>query len=752
MKKMLMMCAVALAATLCARAQELYCVIDLSGGTSAESYPVTYLDAVPSGGWSDEYKTTKLVLRKISAGTFTMGSPTGELGRDESEVQHQVKLTRDYYIGVFQVTQRQWELVMGTRPSYFTNDTCYASRPVESVTYNMIRGLSAGKGWPNSSAVDATSFLGVLRAKSGLTLDLPTEAQWEYACRAGTTTALNSEMNLTNEYHDAEMNKVGRNNYNGGLGSLQECDWSHGTAKAGSYASNAWGLCDMHGNVWEWCLDWNGSYSGDATDPKGPSAGSERVMRGGAWGNNANYCRSAKRYCSSPAIGSQLRGFRLCCPDEKPEGGPYKETVEGVEWTFFVTNGEACVGTGTGYSAVPETTKGAITVPSVLGGRPVTGIGNRAFSSCTELTGVTIPEGVASLGHTLLYLNSKITELTIPASVTNIAEGAFYACFALQAIRVAEGNQHYMSPDDVLYTKDGTSLVCCPAAKKSVSVLTSVTNICTEAFGECRELESITLPPKLATLGNLVFYSCLKVKELTFPSSVIRLGNNMFPGCRNLDVAYFEGLPPDNLYYQDFLVWQGFGEPYHIIAIRYNVAHYAEWQVIIEERGLTNAKPYDPDVLPVEPGGEIVVPEGEAEAKADLINADSAVKALYLKAPGGVETTVDYLGCFDAVATSGSTVAFALNENGTNEVEKATTEVKTAALDVVFSEGSTLKIDEPLVGFYYSLRQGGDLSVGAKADLNKLGGRDEISFELTKGPFQYFYQTLVTPTPVPEEK
>jgi len=288
-----------------------------------------------------------------------------------------------------------------------------------------------------------------------------------------------------------------------------------------------------------------------------------------------------------------LAALGVWAADPKPEGGPYKEKVEGVEWTFFVTNGEARVGTGTGYSAVPETTKGAITVPSELGGRAVTGVGNSAFSSCMELTGVTIPEGVMSLGHTLLYLNSKITELTIPASVTNIAEGAFYACFALQSIRVAEGNQHYMSPDDVLYTKDGTSLVCCPAAKKSVSILTSVTNICSEAFGECHELEEITLPPNLATLGNLVFYCCT-ITELTFPSSVIRVGTNMFPGCRNLDVAYFEGLPPDNLHYQDFLVRQGFGEPYHIIAIRYNVAHYAEWQGIIKERGLTNARPYNP--------------------------------------------------------------------------------------------------------------------------------------------------------------
>jgi len=151
---------------------------------------------------------------------------------------------------------------------------------------------------------------------------------------------------------------------------------------------------------------------------------------------------------------------------------------------------------------------------------------------------------------------------------------------------------------------------------------------------------------------------------------------------------------------------------------------------------------------PVEPGGEIVVPEGKAGAKAAEINGDPTVKAQYLKAPEGVETTIDYLGCFDAVATSGSTVAFVLNENGSNEVVEAAATVNAAALDTVFSASSTVTIAEPLVGFYYSLRQGGNVSVAEKADLNKLGGRDIIGFELTKGPIQYFYQTIVTPQPI----
>ena len=299
---------------------KLYLVVDLSAGPDAVGYPMSELNDVPGGSWTDDYKTNKLVLRRIANGSFMMGSPMDEVGRNSNEDQHQVTISKAFYMGVFQVTQKQYELVLGSKPSYFSNASCYATRPVERVSYNTIRGSSDGAKWPSANSVDGSSFMGKIRAKTGLTFDLPTEAQWEYACRAGMTTALNSGKNLTSTSSDSNMNEVGRYYYNSPCGSTSYSSSSEltaGTAAVGSYKANNWGLYDMHGNVWEWCLDCYQSSLGTsaATDPKGGASGSFRVMRGGSWGSYAHDCRSASRDLNAPADGSDSSlGFRLCCP------------------------------------------------------------------------------------------------------------------------------------------------------------------------------------------------------------------------------------------------------------------------------------------------------------------------------------------------------------------------------------------------------------------------------------------------------
>lgn len=265
-----------------------YCVIDLSAGPDAANYPVTYLAAEPRGGFNvDEYKTTKLVLKRIEAGSFIKGE-------DQTDQSHKVTLTKPFYMGLFEVTQKQWTLVMGSNPSRFSGDAL----PVEQVSYNMIRGASDGAKWPTSSAVDATSFLGKLQARTKQNFDLPTEAQWEYACRAGTTTSYSCGDSESGDYMWYTSNS------------------SEKAHEVGAKKPNPWGLYDMHGNVWEWNLDWYSSSLAYGTDPKGSASGSYRVLRGGSWYDVASYCTSSGRGYNYPLDTYSHYGFRLACHEK----------------------------------------------------------------------------------------------------------------------------------------------------------------------------------------------------------------------------------------------------------------------------------------------------------------------------------------------------------------------------------------------------------------------------------------------------
>ncbi|MBR4615723.1 MAG: SUMF1/EgtB/PvdO family nonheme iron enzyme, partial [Kiritimatiellae bacterium] len=277
----------------------LYCVIDLSAGPTASKYPVKWLDKPPTGGFNkDEYKMKKLVLRRIEPGKFMMGG------------KYEVTLTKSYYIGVFEVTQKQYELVTGNNPSQHKGDM----RPVEKVSWNMVRGDSSAYDWPSSVNVEPDSFMGKIQTRTGLNFDLPTEAQWEYACRAGTTSEYNNGSST-----GSALKLLGRykNNKSDGRGGF-----SDGTAMVGSFRPNTWGLYDMHGNVREWCLDWwYGNLSSGVTDPTGPSSGRYRVLRGGSWFIGAERCTSSHRDNYGFSSNSYDNGgFRVCMNPEAPVG------------------------------------------------------------------------------------------------------------------------------------------------------------------------------------------------------------------------------------------------------------------------------------------------------------------------------------------------------------------------------------------------------------------------------------------------
>jgi formylglycine-generating enzyme len=221
----------------------------------------------------------------IPPGNFIMGSPKEEKERREHETQHKVTLTKGFYMGVYTVTQEEWQAVMGNNPSKFKGEK---NLPVEMVSWD-----------------DCQEFIKKLREKDKKAYRLPSEAEWEYACRAGTKTP----------FHFGETISTDQANYNG--------DFTYGDGKkgmnrakttpVGSFPANAWGLHDMHGNVWQWCEDWYADYpQKDVTDPQGPEKGQSRVLRGGSWNAYPGHCRSASRRRNEPGYRNYLIGCRLC--------------------------------------------------------------------------------------------------------------------------------------------------------------------------------------------------------------------------------------------------------------------------------------------------------------------------------------------------------------------------------------------------------------------------------------------------------
>jgi uncharacterized protein (TIGR02996 family) len=238
----------------------------------------------------------------IPAGAFLMGSPASEDRHREDETQHPVEITQPFFMGVFPVTQEEYQRVTGKNPSYFSRSGGGKTKvrkldtsrfPVETVTHD-----------------EAVAFCGLLsecteEKQFGRSYRLPTEAEWEYACRAGTKTP----------FHFDETISADQANYNGNdtYGNGKKGVYRQKTTPVGSFPVNAFGLFDMHGNVWEWCQDWFGDYpQTDVVDPQGAEKGNSRVLRGGSWFNLPWHCRSAFRYWNLPGFRSSRYGLRVC--------------------------------------------------------------------------------------------------------------------------------------------------------------------------------------------------------------------------------------------------------------------------------------------------------------------------------------------------------------------------------------------------------------------------------------------------------
>ena len=266
-----------------------YYVIDISEGPKAASYSATPLDQLPADFRSKVYKSDKLILKWIEPGSFSMGQIL-----DATPI-HEVTLSRGFYIGIYELTQAQWKKVMGRASFHFAGKPTH---PAEMVSWESIRGESGAHDWPAMKEPSPESFMGKLSSGIGgsLSFDLPTEAQWEFACRAGGDTrwSFGNDGEVSGDY----------------VWSVDNSDDS--TREAGTRKPNAWGLFDMHGNVWEICLDRFGSYpQGEQTDPTGAATGWYRVWRGGGWESSLDLARSAHRNGGIPSSRGFHVGFRV---------------------------------------------------------------------------------------------------------------------------------------------------------------------------------------------------------------------------------------------------------------------------------------------------------------------------------------------------------------------------------------------------------------------------------------------------------
>ncbi|MDA8859812.1 BspA family leucine-rich repeat surface protein, partial [bacterium] len=296
---------------------------DELNATTERNFTVTLLDVYEPSRENhtvDLNSTVDLEMIWVEPGTFTMGSPTSEAGRQTNETEHNVTLTKGFYLGKYEVTQAQYEAVMTGNTETDSNGNVISAtpsqyggnpdRPVEKVSWEDIQVFLTRLNEQQSANLP-----------NGWSYVLPTEAQWEYACRAGTTTAYSWGDVITSDL--ANYNWDGDHNTG--------ADFKE-TRDVGQYSANPWGFFDMHGNVWEWTANWYAAYSSGAqTDPEGPATGSNRAFRGGAWDLPSAYLRSAFRFSDDPSYRYDSLGFRVGFQIQPDEASPELELFGGAD-------------------------------------------------------------------------------------------------------------------------------------------------------------------------------------------------------------------------------------------------------------------------------------------------------------------------------------------------------------------------------------------------------------------------------------
>ncbi|MBP7077398.1 MAG: SUMF1/EgtB/PvdO family nonheme iron enzyme [Bacteroidales bacterium] len=354
--------------------------------------------SITQGGktsWSFDVSETKdftetvsgiaIEMVSIKGGTFTMGSPSSEADRGSDETQHQVTVS-DFYMGKYEVTFEQYDAFCTATGRTKPSDQAWGrgKRPVINVSWN-----------------DATAYCEWLSRQTGKNYRLPTEAEWEYACRAGTSnTEVTRSVEVSTPFNTGNCLSTSQANYNGNYpyGSCSKGEYRQKTLPVGSFSANAYGLYDMHGNVWEWCSDWYGDYStGAQTNPKGAAQGSARVDRGGGWSYYALHCRSARRDYIGPSYSFNFLGFRLVCEIENSLPRTENNNNEGSEVGTFTDSRDGTIYKTVKIGSQTWMAENLRYIPSVVG--PTTGSATTKYYYVYDYDGTSVSAAKATANY-----------------------------------------------------------------------------------------------------------------------------------------------------------------------------------------------------------------------------------------------------------------------------------------------------------------------------------------------------------------